>query len=487
MYRCYSPRASLILLLAAAAAGGGCTEHTNPGVGAVDPRRTAVVELYEKCAPATVDMTGYAPNPGGYYDIGVGSGVVIHEDGYILTANHVARDELGGPPNLVHMANGKDYRYRIFKRLGDDMALVKIDADQRLTPLKLGRSSSLVPGEPIIVIGNPAGFRHTVVPGIIGGINRSGREVFIPGMIQVCAPINGGNSGGPVINALGELVGVIQSKVETAESIALAIPVDHVRRLCLQRLALERSSGLWHGMRVDPVDVARVVAVQEGSPAAKAGVQTGDIVQRAGKLSVRDSLHFCLALANLKEGDVLPLELRRHGHTIRVSVTLEKLPARAADAVTELVGGLDYDVYPGAWKKLPDFARLVPATTGHTDTIPGRAGEKETGPFALQLTGYVDVPTRGVYNFYVASDDGSRLWIGEQLVVDNDGLHGTVEKDGWIVLDQGRHPLTVGYFQAGGGKSLDVSYDGPGIEKQKLPADILFRKLATKPLSARDK
>ena len=127
-------------------------------------------------------------------------------------------------------------------------------------------------------------------------------------------------------------------------------------------------------------------------------------------------------------------------------------------------------------QQLPDFARLVPARTGHTDTIPGRAEEKETGPYALQVTGYIEVPARGVYNFYVASDDGSRLWIGEQLVVDNDGLHGTVEKDGWIVLDQGRHPLTVGYFQAGGGKSLDVSYDGPGIEKQKLPANLLFRK-----------
>ncbi len=475
VYRCNLALANFILLLAAS---GGCVEQSNPGSTPADPRRSSVVQLYEECAPSAVDMTGYSPNPAGYYDIGVGSGTVIHEDGYILTANHVARDELGGPPNMVHFENGKDYRYRIFKRLGDDIALVKIDVDQRLKPMKLGRSSSLVPGEPIIIIGNPKGFRHTVVPGIIAGLNRDGPEVFIPGMIQVCAPINGGNSGGPVINAEGELVGVIQSMMETADNIGFAVPLDHIRRRCTERMALERSRGLWHGMTVDPSDVAQVVDVREGSPAARAGVKQGDVIRRTGSLSVRDSIHFCLAVAELQEGDVLPLELERRGRTMKLSLTVERLPGRPAEAISGLINGLDFTVYRGEWKNLPDFDKLTPGRTGHTDTIPGQAWEEETGPFALKLTGYIEVPTNGVFNFYVSSDDGSKLWIGDRLVVDNDGLHGAVERDGWIVLDKGLHPITVDFFEAGGAKSLAVSYDGPEIGKRMLPANILFRKPA---------
>ena len=94
--------------------------------------------------------------------------------------------------------------------------------------------------------------------------------------------------------------------------------------------------------------------------------------------------------------------------------------------------------------------------------------------FAFRFTGYIRVPEEGVYKFYVASDDGSRLYIGNDLVVDNDGLHGSEEVAGRIALGVGFHPITVGFFQKSGGVDFEVSYSARSREKQPIPASSLF-------------
>ena len=94
--------------------------------------------------------------------------------------------------------------------------------------------------------------------------------------------------------------------------------------------------------------------------------------------------------------------------------------------------------------------------------------------FGLRYTGYIKVPKDGVYTFYTSSDDGSRLYIADELVVDNDGLHGAQEAHGRIALTAGMHPLTVDYFQRAGGAVLDVFYSGPGIDKHVVKDDVLF-------------
>lgn len=146
-------------------------------------------------------------------------------------------------------------------------------------------------------------------------------------------------------------------------------------------------------------------------------------------------------------------------------------PLELADGVP----GLSYEYYEGSWDRLPDFDQLTPAETGTVETF-DLSVRKRDDYFAVRFAAYVEVPTDGIYTFYVSSDDGSRLWIGSDLVVDNDGLHGARERSGQIILRAGLHPIRVEHFEAGGAERLEVNYEGPGIPKGPVPSsDLLHR------------
>ncbi|UYZ63631.1 PA14 domain-containing protein [Hymenobacter weizhouensis] len=145
---------------------------------------------------------------------------------------------------------------------------------------------------------------------------------------------------------------------------------------------------------------------------------------------------------------------------------------RTPENPTGTAAGLGYQYYQGQWTGLPDFSTLTPLATGTTST-PGLSVRQQDTNYALRFTGYVTVPQDGTYTFYTDSDDGSKLYIGSQLVVSNDGAHGPQELSGSIGLQAGTHALTVTYFQAGGGQTLSVSYQGPGVSKQTIPASAL--------------
>lgn len=136
--------------------------------------------------------------------------------------------------------------------------------------------------------------------------------------------------------------------------------------------------------------------------------------------------------------------------------------------------GLDYAYYEGSYGSLPPFATLTPVKTG-TTAIPDLTPRLHDDNFAFRYTGYVTVPTDSVYTFYTNSDDGSRLAIGSTVVVDNDGLHGNQEKSGPIGLKAGTHALTVTFFELGGDQVLGVSYAGPSLSKQAIPAAAFSR------------
>ncbi len=147
---------------------------------------------------------------------------------------------------------------------------------------------------------------------------------------------------------------------------------------------------------------------------------------------------------------------------------------RNPDSFINTVGGLDYAYYEGSWNLLPDFATLTPAETG---TVAGfdLTPKNRNDNYAFQYTGYVQVPTDGLYTFYTTSDDGSKLYIGDTQVVDNDGLHGNQERSGTIGLRAGKHAIRVTFMQGLYGANLSVSYAGPGLGKQVIPATALFR------------
>ena len=135
--------------------------------------------------------------------------------------------------------------------------------------------------------------------------------------------------------------------------------------------------------------------------------------------------------------------------------------------------GLVCDFFPSKFDRVPDFATLTPTRTTTLATFGLGEPEPKEELYALRLTGVIDIPKDGVYRFWTGSDDGSRLWIGDRLVVDSDGLHAYVEVPGEIALRKGKYPITVGYFEAGSGHFLRVFWAAPGIEKQELPAASL--------------
>lgn len=137
-------------------------------------------------------------------------------------------------------------------------------------------------------------------------------------------------------------------------------------------------------------------------------------------------------------------------------------------------GGLQYGVYPvpSNISGLPDFNSLKPVRTGTSDNVTLDVRDRETN-YAIKFSGYINIPTTGAYTFYTASDDGSKLYIGNfsesNLVVNNNYLQGTTERSGNKTLTAGRYPITVTYFQGGGSQTLTTSYQGPGISKRIIP------------------
>ncbi len=148
-------------------------------------------------------------------------------------------------------------------------------------------------------------------------------------------------------------------------------------------------------------------------------------------------------------------------------------PREAQEPPKPLAQGLTYRYYEEQMDMLPDFSRLTPVTTGLTDRFNlDRAEGAEA--FALHFEGYFLAPKDGVYAFTTVSNDGSKLYIGDKEIVDNDGLHKERAETGFIALRQGYHPITVSYFEAGGAHALAVYYAGPDIPYREMPPEALY-------------
>jgi hypothetical protein len=140
--------------------------------------------------------------------------------------------------------------------------------------------------------------------------------------------------------------------------------------------------------------------------------------------------------------------------------------------------GLKYGYYGQGiadWTKIPDFGSLTATEGGIAEKISINKSTKEEY-FAMKFEGFVEVPTDGIYTFYSNSDDGTKLFLHDKLLVDNDFNHPMSEKSGDVALKKGKHPIQLLFFQGSGGKGLEVSYQGPGVKKQEIPAEAFYYK-----------
>jgi len=482
---------SALVVVAVLVMAGGCSERPEPNAkepaskqpepakpeepaeqSLPEPDREAVlrsplVRLIEKCSPLAVDLQIIRREDNGEYVAIWGGGTIIHEAGYVLTCNHVVA---GTGDFKAGLDDGTMLPFRVAGTMYDsDLAVLKLDADKPLPAAVLGRSDQVALGQTVVVFGNPSGQFHTVTNGIISGLDRGEWRMF-----QTNAAINPGNSGGPAFNALGELMGVVQIKKPELENAGYMIPVDRVRQAFAAEFLNEQKTGLHLGMDVDVYGPAVVKQVAAGSPAEEAGVKAGDVITKAGGLRVSDGVHYCIALFDLKPGDELPLEVGRGGETVALTVRAAEAPLLEPVAAEGLVPGVFCSAYFGEWQELPDFDELEPVSWNVVPTVGLHVRGERKDHFGLKLTGYVEVKKDGLYTFYTSSDDGSKLWIGDRLVVDNDGLHPDLERSGFVRLKAGMHPITVTFFELEGGEALKALYEGPDLEKQEIPASALF-------------
>jgi S1-C subfamily serine protease len=439
-------------------------------------RRTAVVEVYQACKDSVVNIgcsRQDASDPNVKHTE-YASGVVLHPAGFILTNAHLLRH---GGNLMVGFDGAREYPARVVAADEQrDLAVLKIGAEQPVRPIRLGRSKGLLVGERVVTMGNPFGMGLTVGEGIVSAVGRSTKSdfTFFPDMIQTDATTNPGSSGGPLLNVSGEMVGLNTTKKLQADNIAFAIPVDRIRESLPEILAVEQRLGFRLGMEVASLGPAEVTAVADGSPAAAAGVRPGDVVTGLAGRDVRHGLDFHLALVDAGGDGPLEIRVLRGGQFRSLSAAPERTPLRPAEVAADVEPGLARLAFEGTWQQLPDFGALEPVLTDRAETF-------EFGPYAgrdgfgLVFRGYVQVPADGVYAFYIESDDGSRLRIGDRVVVENDGIHEARRRRGFIPLAAGKHPIAVEYFDAGGDERLEVSWERPGQPRRPIPAEALFR------------
>jgi Do/DeqQ family serine protease len=281
---------------------------------------------------------------------GTGSGFIISADGSILTNAHVVSDT-----NIVRVIL-KDGRSFEGKVMGSDeltdVAVVKINA-KNLPIAELGNSDQLQAGEWAIAIGNPLGLDNTVTTGIISATGRSSNQIGAPDkrveFIQTDAAINPGNSGGPLLNARGQVIGMNTAIIQRAQGLGFAIPINTAQRISQQLIATGKAQHSYLGIQMveltpeikerlnsDPNSGVTVnedkgvliVRVMPNSPAAKAGLRAGDVIQKLNGQSVTDAGSIQKAVENAQVGGDVRLGLRRNGQNINLAVRTGALPSK---------------------------------------------------------------------------------------------------------------------------------------------------------------
>lgn len=468
------------LLLALAITGSFCQSHA-----ANSARHTPTVELIRSVEPAVVAIF----SDEGEGRIGSGSGSVIHEDGFILTNDHVVKER-----GLVILPGRRPVPYRVIGRLAEkDLAIVKIETDEPMKTIQLGRSHDLMSGEPILVAGNPGGRGIVFSSGIVSSPNvMSGSLLALISsqltgdtrdrFIQFDAASNRGNSGGPLINAEGRQIGVVSAKNYAEENINFAIPADRFRAFAGRIIAPEERFNSWTGIQVDTFGpLPTIIRVKPESPAQHAQLKSGDFIQSVDGKPIRNGIDWLLALVDRKAGEVLELNVMRRGQRLPIELKLAPYPIHEAVSKTGKANGLNCALHYGKFEALPDFAKLKPASTGAVDTLRADAlPPRQNDFYALVFDGYIDIPKEGLYRITLRSDDGSRLTLNGRRAIDNDGLHPYQELSALVRVASGLQPIRVEFFEGSGDELLELYIEGEGLEKQLVAPKMFFRDEAPK-------
>jgi putative serine protease PepD len=287
-----------------------------------------VNEIARRSKPGVVDITvTQGPSKA------EGSGFVIDKQGDIVTNEHVVSS---GGAIEVQFSTGRKVAARLVgKDASSDIAVIRVSVSaSELQPLSLGDSSKVQVGDGVVAIGSPFGLPGTVTTGIVSALGRSIKapnNYTISGAIQTDAPINRGNSGGPLLDAHGNVIGVnsqINSNSGDSSGVGFAVSSSTVRHVADALISGKKVTHPFMGVSLtDATGGAGVAIVKRGSPADLAGLRSGDVVTAIGGRSVTTSAAAVSAIDAHKPGDRVSIAFRRNGQTHQVSITLAERPS----------------------------------------------------------------------------------------------------------------------------------------------------------------
>ena len=323
-------------------------QQTGPAVVRINSTRTLQQEIQD---PTIGRFFGRQAPRQGQVERGTGSGFITSADGQIVTNAHVVE---GADSVMVVLTDGRQFRGEVVgvDRV-TDLAVVKINATG-LPTAKLGNSDTLLPGQAAIAIGNPLGLDNTVTQGIISATGRSSAEVGVPteriNFIQTDAAINPGNSGGPLLNSAGEVIGVNTAIIQGAQGLGFAIPINTIKRISQQlatkgrvdhpylgvqmgELSPELRSQINQsnvGFKVDRDSGVIILTIAADSPAARAGLRPGDVIQSINNTAIQSSQQVQEQVESANIGNPLQITVGRGNQTAAIAVKPEQLPEQQA-------------------------------------------------------------------------------------------------------------------------------------------------------------
>ena len=349
---------------------------TNTTTTNVVQEDSATIAAVEKASPAVVSIVGsqdvpvyeqymqdqgisfpffsipqYRQNGTEKQDVSAGTGFIVSSDGYIVTNNHVVSAE--GVEYTVFLNNGDKYTAQILVNdIYTDLAVLKIDA-QNLSTLELGDSANLKPGQTVIAIGYALGeFKNTVSRGVISGLGRSIEagdglsSEQLENIIQTDAAINSGNSGGPLLNIDGQIIGINVAMAGNSENIGFAIAINDAKdvieaakkgekivrpylgvryQLITEELKIANQLSVDNGALVMRGQNASELAVLPGSPADKAGIEENDIILEFEGQKIDDDHDLANYIQKKKPGDKINLKILHDGEEKTIEVILEEM------------------------------------------------------------------------------------------------------------------------------------------------------------------
>ncbi len=440
------------------------SNHIGVAQNIEDSRRNAIVQASEKVGPAVVSLSvtqvvparSVSPYASDFWDyffpprerqvLSLGSGVIINSKGYVLTNDHVVD---GAQEIRVTLENGDEYPGRLVGADPvTDLAVVKILSDTvKFKNAVLGNSDDLITGEWAIAIGNPFGYllddpHPTVTVGVISATNRdikpeTGQKAIYRKMIQTDAAINPGNSGGPLVNALGEVIGIntfIFTSSRGSEGIGFAVPINRAKVVIDDILKYGEVVKAWIGLNVQGVTPAMaasmnltkskglvISSVNNESPAARAGLKSGDLLLSVGKLQMTTQGDWDEVVNYARAGRALPIKVIRGSREIPLVVVPEEIPTRMAPHKVDKYG--------------LDVAEITPAVASYLGLsdrsgviVLGSEPKKQAYNWNLQENDVI----RGVGNYEITSLNDymnviSKIGHGYRVVM-------TVERDGRVFL-----------------------------------------------------